>query len=133
MLLGWDGAHWAVTPLIGHRANAPEADDAVCDPARNWLASGPLAPLLAATGGASQPTFQYASAATLTDGCVVSLTRYAPVGCGQPAPPALYLERFGVLLAVNAAAQGLWPGLPRTDTTEAALATMLADSAGISH
>jgi hypothetical protein len=133
MLLDWDGSRWSVMPIIGHRANTPEADDALCDPARNWLASGPLAPLLTATGGALQPTFQYVSAADLTGGCAVSLTRYEPAGTGQEGPPALFFERFGVLLAVNAAAHGLWPALPQADAEEVTLANTLASSTGISH
>jgi hypothetical protein len=133
MLLDWYGSRWSVMPIIGHRANTPEADDALCDPARNWLASGPLAPLLTPTGGAPQPTFQYASAADLTGGCVVSLTRYEPAGTGQQGPPALFFERFGVLLAVNAPAHGLWPALPRADAAEVTLANTLVSAAGMSH
>jgi hypothetical protein len=132
-LLDWYGPQWSVTPIVGHRMNVPESDDALCDPARNWLASGPLAPLLAATEGTPEPTFQYASAGELTDGCVVSLTKYEPTVTGQEGPPALFLERFGVLLAVNDAAHGLWPELPRADAAEVALAGTLATSAGISH
>jgi hypothetical protein len=133
MLLDWYGPQWSVTPLIGHRVSVPEADDALCDPARNWLASGPLAPLLTAMGGVSQPTFQYTSAVELTGGCVVNLTRYESAGTGKEPPPALFFERFGVLLAVNDAAHELWPGLPLADPAEAADATQLASPANISH
>ncbi len=135
MLLDWDGSQWSVTPVIGNRVSTPEADDALCDPARNWLASGPLSGLLrAADAGTGQhATFRYASSQELTGGCVVRISNYGQGGTAPAGPPALFLERFGVLLAVNGAAHVLWPGLPHADAAEVADAAQLANSANISY
>jgi hypothetical protein len=119
-------------PLIGSPSAAPEANDTLCDPARNWLASGPLAGMLRAAdaGTAGHATFQYASASELTGGCVVSISGYSQ---SASATPALFLERFGVLLAVNDAAHQLWPSQPRADAAEVSQALALATRANISY
>jgi hypothetical protein len=120
----WDGAAWGVTPLFGHIAGLPASDDAVCDPARFWLGQGHWSFLLAdpPPPGAQRP--QFVSDATPTDGCLALLS--------QPGdPPAAFLERFGVLLAVNDLAESGGAKLPMADAAEERLARQLAAQAGI--
>jgi hypothetical protein len=118
----WDGTRWHVTPTIGHTPNLPPADDLLCGPALEWLSQPPL-DFLFNTASAAYTTIRYASSATPVDGCVVRV-----VGAASGIPtPALFLERFGVLLAANDAAVGLAaPGSPRADASEQALAQQLA-------
>jgi hypothetical protein len=95
----------------------------VCGPARGWIAYGSQS-LLSALPGIQ---INYASDAVPVEGCAVVVTGYQGTPTASPAAPALYLERFGVLLAANDTAHGLWPELPRADATEQALARHLAE------
>jgi hypothetical protein len=117
----WDGTHWHVSPIIGHTPNLPPADDLLCGPALEWLVQGPLVFALD-PATARDVTLQEASAATPEDSCAV---RVAGPSLHLPTP-ALFLERFGVLLAANDAAHMVWPDLPRADAAEQALAQQLA-------
>jgi hypothetical protein len=124
----WDGVHWQVAPLLGHTPGLPVADDVVCGPARGWIAYGSQS-LLSVLPGIQ---IKYASDAIPVEGCAVVVTGYEGTPTASPAPPSLYLERFGVLLAANDTAHGLWPELPRADATEQALAQHLAAQSQLS-
>jgi hypothetical protein len=67
---------------------------------------------------------QFVSDTTPTDGCLVVL---------DPQPgsdvPAVFLEHFGVLFAVNGAANGPGANLPMADSAEQSLAHHLAAQA----
>jgi hypothetical protein len=127
----WDGTSWHVTPLFGHAAGAPVTDDAICAPARDWLTStstirspvqGPLVPPTRLDVGIA-----YVSGPDPTDGCFVSVdpSSFAVAPVPPIVPPATFLLRFGVLLAVNAAARQLAPQLPVADAYEQAIARRL--------
>jgi hypothetical protein len=119
----WDGATWHVTPLLGYIPGLPVTGDLVCDPARYWLEqNGRWAFML--TNPPSGAQAQFVSDPTTTDGCLVVL---------DPHPgsdvPAVFLERFGVLLAVNDTANSLGANLPMADSAEQSLAHRLAAQA----
>jgi hypothetical protein len=135
----WDGAAWHATPVFGHAAGGALADDAVCGPARDWLASGaallgdaefPLVPGGPLLTGAVAGSVVYASGADPTDGCYVSVPPEALAFTSQPAvtQPATFLLRFGVLLAVNDAARQVAPRLPVADAAARAIALRLSAS-----
>ncbi len=127
----WDGIHWHVTPLFGHAAGAPVTDDAICAPARDWLTStstlrspvqGPLVPASRLDVG-----IEYVSGPDPTDGCFVSVdpSSFADPPVPPIVQPATFLLRFGVLIAVNAAARQLAPQLPVAGAHEQAIARQL--------
>jgi len=121
----WDGTAWHVTPLLGYTADLPVADDLVCVAARNGLEHNGRWAFMIAAGHPG--TAQFVSDATPTDGCLAVL---------DPHPgsdvPAVFLERFGVLLAVNDAANGAGADLPLADGAEQSLAHHLAAQAQLS-
>ena len=119
----WDGAHWHVAPLIGHTPGLPITDDLMCGPVRDWIAAGSVDFEFTPPSGAA---FAYVSGPIPTDGCALVITGYAGAPPTFLPPPALYLERFGVLLAANDAAHSLWRDLPRAEASEQALAQRLA-------
>jgi hypothetical protein len=122
----WDGASWHVTPIFGYTPGLPAADDAVCDPARAWLSqNGSWSYMVDDPPPGAQA--QFASDSTPTDGCVAVLDPHP----GSDAP-AVFLEQFGVLLAVNDVAAENGAGLPRADAGEQRLAGQIAAQAGIS-
>jgi hypothetical protein len=100
----------------------PATGDLVCDPARYWVQRNGQWAFMMANGHPG--TAQFVSDATPADGCLVVL---------DPHPgsdmPAAFLERFGVLLAVNAAANGSGANLPMADGAEESLAQHLAAQA----
>jgi hypothetical protein len=118
----WDGAAWHVTPLVGYTSGLPVADDLVCDPARYWLYNGSWGFMLTSPPFGAQ--VQFVSDATPIDGCLVVLDPFP----GSDAPAA-FLERFGVLLAVNEAANAPGADLPMADSAEQSLAHRLAAQA----
>jgi hypothetical protein len=126
--ISWDGTNWHVTPLFGHAAGAPVTDDAICAPARDWLTStnGPLPSPLVATGRPGVGV-EYVAGPDPTDGCFVSVDssalNFAPVP--PLVQPATFLLRFGVLIALNAAAHQLAPQLPVAGAHERAIASRL--------
>ncbi len=136
----WDGTTWHVAPVFGHSAGSANADDIVCAPARDWLAAqGPSMPiplvpvgplLLGATGGPDDVT--YISGPDPLDGCFVSVPPSALASSPIPllTQPATFLFRFGVLVAVNAAAHQAAPQLPVADAAERAIAQRLQSGAG---
>jgi hypothetical protein len=115
----WDGATWHVSPLLGYTPGLPASDDLVCTPARYWLDRNGRWTSMMADGHPG--TAQFVSDTTPIDGCLVVL---------DPHPgsdvPAVFLERFGVLLAVNQAANGPGANLPMADAPEESLAHHLA-------
>jgi hypothetical protein len=118
----WDGASWQVSPLFFHVAGLPVADDAVCDPARFLLSQNATwSFVMTNPPGGAQP--QFASGATPTDGCLAVWNNGGDT--------AVFLERCGVLLAVNDVAAGSQSELPRADAGEQRLARQIAAQAGI--
>jgi hypothetical protein len=112
----WDGAAWHAAPILGHTPGLDVADDLVCDPARYDIgATSSWSFMLDDPPPGSQ--VQFASDATPADGCVAVLTY------GQP--PAVFLERFGVLLTVNDAARNPVDNLNVADATDQQLAQQL--------
>jgi hypothetical protein len=115
----WDGAVWHVTPIFGHTPGLDAADDPACDPARVWLdQSSVWSFMMVDPPPGSQVRF--ASDANPADGCVASLNQ-APGNL----QPALFLERFGVLLTLNDMARDTLDNFPAADPTEQALAAKL--------
>jgi hypothetical protein len=119
----WDGASWHVRPILGLTPGLPVADDLVCTSARFWLEhNGSWAFMLTNPPPGAQA--QFVSDMTPSDGCLVML---------DPLPgsdvPAVFLERFGVLLAVNAAANEGGANLTMADSAEQSLAHHLATQA----
>src|SRR5258707_8510721 len=101
-------------------------------PARDWLTNtnGPLPGLgrgpLVASGPGVDVGVAYVSGPEPTDGCFVSVDPSALAFAPAPiAQPATFLLRFGVLIALNAAAHQLAPQLPVADAHEQAIANRL--------
>ena len=133
----WDGARWHATPVFGHTAGGALADDAVCGPARDWLAggtallgdaTGPVVPGGPVLTGEMPGGVIYASGGDPSDGCYVSVPPAALAFAPQPAvtQPLEFLLRFGVLLAVNDAARQVAPQLPVADAAERTIAQRLS-------
>jgi hypothetical protein len=122
----WDGIVWHVAPILGTTPGLPAADDLVCDPARFWLGGNGTWSFMMSDPPPGAQT-QFISDATSTDGCLAVLNPHPP-----DAPPAVFLERFGVLLAVNVTAEnGGSAALPMANAAERQLAQQLAAWAGI--
>ncbi len=119
----YDRAGWHVALVLGHTDSLPVADDLVCDPARYWLSTTTWGFMLSNPPPGAQT--QFISDGTPTDGCLVSLAQ-------TPTQPALFLQRFGVLMAVNADVQNPLDHLPLVDAANRADAERLAASANIS-
>jgi hypothetical protein len=119
-----DDGEWHVAPIFGHVPRLPVADDVVCDPARYWLEQNGVWSFMV-VDPPPDGTAQFASDANPTDGCVAVLIQYPGT------PPAIFLERFGVLLAVNTAAYNPVAGFPMADAAEQRLAMQIATRAGI--
>lgn len=114
--IGWDGAQWHVAPIFGHHPALPASDDAACDTALFQLVSTTWSFML--TDPPPEASLAVASGATPADGCVVVVRNH-----GTPAP--VFLERFGVLLAVNDAAWNPTDNLPMANAAEQAIARQL--------
>ena len=122
----WDGTNsWSVSPIFGHVPGLPVTDDVACNPARVWLEEADWSFML--TDPPPGAEVQFIADANPADGCVAVLDQ-AP---GKDAP-AVFLERFGMLLAVNGVAAGSVGGPPRADAAEQRLARQIAAQAGIS-
>ncbi|GAC1450437.1 MAG: hypothetical protein PVSMB4_09320 [Ktedonobacterales bacterium] len=128
----WDGLTWHATAVMGHNTGVAISDDTLCAPARSWLYQGPLSYVFDTSNPDDAP--QYASSATAAGGCVVVVSHYYQPNAQTvaPGPPALFLERFGLLLAANDVAHALWPQAPRADAAELGLALQLARQLGTS-
>jgi hypothetical protein len=120
----WTGSEWTAEAVFGHASGIPIADDTMCLPARGWLFQGPAHEVFLQP---SRYSARYAASANPTDGCVAEIVdRQAASGApGSATDPALFLARFGAIVAVNNAARALWPGLPLADAVGRALAERL--------
>lgn len=114
----WDGAGWHVAPLTGHVPGFDIADDAACDSAR-FAISQTASWSFMVENPPPGATAQFASDTTLSDGCVAVLNQGGP---------AVFLERFGVLLTVNDAAVNPTDNLSVADAAERQLAQRLMAS-----
>jgi hypothetical protein len=128
-LLGvtWDGTTWRAQSLLGYHAAVPASDDLVCDDAWQAFFGSPVNYFFY-PDASNSITFQCASGAQVSDGSVIRLANNgrAPVPIIPGNSPALFLERYGVLLAASDAAHQLWPDLPQADAAERQAAQQLA-------
>lgn len=112
----WDQqTGWHVAVIAGHTPGFDLADDLTCDPARFALSQTASWSFML-DDPPPDATVQFASSATLADGCAARLTH------GQP---ALFLQRFGVLLTVNDTAVNPADHLPAASPAEQDLALHL--------
>jgi len=96
----------------------------VCAAAQNWIKANPSHQSLDATTFNGQNTAvnrQYLAGTNAANGCLVKA-----VIPESSAPVGYLLYRFGVLLAVNAAAHHYWPSLPMADAYEQGIAQSIA-------
>jgi len=123
--ISWDGTNWHATPIFGHQTGIPVADDATCAPGLDWLSQGPLHDIFS---DRSPLKLQYVAATMPADGCALVVTPRpgATRLPGTPTSPALFLQRFGVLLSANDSAHTLWPDIPVADDDEQQAAAQLA-------
>ncbi|HEY7983806.1 MAG TPA: hypothetical protein VID73_06540 [Ktedonobacterales bacterium] len=121
----WTGSQWSAQAVFGHGSGISIADDTMCLPARGWLFQGPAHQILL---DAARYSARFSASANPTDGCLAAIVdrRAASGAPGSAAQPARFLARFGAIVAVNDAAQALWPGLPLADAAERALAERLS-------
>lgn len=115
----WDALSWHVTPVLGHTPGLDVADDLVCNSARYAIGGTSWSFMLASPPPSAE--VQLASDATPADGCVVVLTH------GEP---AVFLQRFGVLLTVDENARNQSDNLPAADAQEQVLARQLMAQLG---
>lgn len=122
----WDGRAWHASQILGAIPGLPAASDLVCDPARFWLGGNSTWSFMMddAPPGARM---QFISDSVPADGCLAVLNPF-PRG----SPSAVFLQRFGVLLAVNSTAtNGGSAGLPMAGAAERQLAQRLAAQIGL--
>jgi len=96
----------------------------VCAAAQDWITANPSQQSLDGTTFNGQSTVvyrQYLAGRNAANGCLVK----ALPALSSSAPVGYLLYRFGVLLAVNAAAHRYWPGLPLADAYEQGIASQL--------
>ncbi len=124
----WDGAAWQVSPVLsGDPAVSPYSsiasiDDLACDPGRQWLAQNNVWSFMMVDPPPGAQV-KVATGTSPTDGCLLSLDQDPGGSFG----PALFLEHFGALVAVNdAAASNPEAGIPLADASEVDLARHLA-------
>jgi hypothetical protein len=110
-----DAGGWHAAVILGHTPGLDAADDLACDPARYALA-GTTSWSFMLTDPPPGAQVQLVSGAVPADGCAAVLNQ------GQP---AIFLQRFGVLLTVNDAARNPADNLPVADSTERDLAQRL--------
>jgi hypothetical protein len=116
----WNGLSWGVT--LDSQSGAFRSDAPVCQ-----AAVGDVYTLLfASTPPSAEP--QLVPGPTSASGCLITI----PLGVGANGTPtptastvAYVIQRFGVLLAVNALAHHLWPFLPVADASTQHLAQQL--------
>ena len=118
----WNGMGWGVTPTS--HSGSFGSDDPVCQ-----AAYGDMSTLVFASAPPNTEP-QLVPGPTPASGCLISI----PPGSGLhgtpiPTSPALMvasvIQRFGVLLAVNAMAHRLWPFLPVADASTQHMAQQL--------
>jgi hypothetical protein len=122
--INWDGAHWHVAPILGHTPGIPAADDLLCMASRDWLLQdGAWSFMVTPPPGA---VAEYAAAPSPSEGCVVVLDPHPGADT-----PALFLQRFGVLLAADAAARLPGSTLPVATAADQRAAADLAAHYGL--
>lgn len=114
-----DAAGWHASPVIGHIPGFDLADDAACDPVRLALSQTSSWSFMV-VNPPPDATVRFASDATPADGCAAELTH------GQP---ALFLQRFDVLLTVNDLARNPTDNLPVASPADQDLAHRLLSQA----
>ena len=128
----WDGLAWHVETDIDMQSSG--YSNPVCTAAQFEVQS--LEPPADASGEPVYLQWQFASSSVPAAGCLAegipqSLAGMTPTPTHAPPFLATCLHRFGVLLAVNDAAQRAW-GLPRADAYEQGLARQWATGRGAS-
>jgi hypothetical protein len=126
----WNGTGWDMTP--GHLSDPYVNENPVCQAAAADMNT------LAFTSIPSNTDMQMVpgSGPTFASGCLIAITlqsglNSASTPTSTSSPTAYVIQRFGVLLAVNAAAHRLWPFLPVADTYAQRIAQqMIAGSQG---
>ena len=118
----WNGRQWTVRP------NSPDeaftADDPVC-----YAAYGDLSTLVLASDPQSE--VQQIPGSTPASGCLLKIlsgTSGTPPPTASLSTTAYVIQRFGVLLAVNATAHRFWPFLPVADPYTQHIAQQLIDN-----
>ncbi len=106
----WNGMGWGVTPT--GQSGAFGSDDPVCQAAAIDMDTL----VFASTPPHTEP--HLVPGPTYASGCLITI----PLGSGLNGTPtastvAYVIQRFGVLLAVNALAHRLWPFLPVADAS----------------
>lgn len=118
--IAYAGGQWQVSAIIGNVPGFDLASDPVCDPARYLLSQNNVW-AFAVDNPPPGARMAFVPAPNPADGC-------AAVFLGHNAPnedPAMFLQRFGVLRAVNAAAANPEANLPMADGYEQSLARQL--------
>ena len=123
--ISWDSARWHVMPIIGHTPDIPAADDLLCMAARDWLAQDGAWSFMVTTPPPGAVA-EYAATPSPAEGCAVMLDPHPGADT-----PALFLQRFGVLLAANAAARLPGSTLPVANAADQRLAADLAAHYGL--
>jgi hypothetical protein len=116
----YTGGQWQVSAILGNVPGFDLASDPVCDPAR-YLLSQTNDWAFAVNNPPPGAHMAYIAAPNPADGC-------AAVFLGHNLPgeePAMFLQRFGVLRTVNAAAANPVATLPMADAEEQRLARQL--------
>jgi len=123
----WNGMGWGVTP--DSQSGSFGSDDPVCQ-----AAVGDMYTLVFASTPPNTD-LQLVPGATSASGCLITI----PLGSGLNGTPtptptastvAYVIQRFGVLLAVNALAHRLWPFLPVADASTQHIAQQLITKGG---
>lgn len=118
--IAWDGAHWHVTtPFTDADLLVVTSSNPICFPAQDsFNFYGTFIPNIP---GNMTYSLRYVAAPNYADGCLVVMTlQQESLATPTPVPPitAYYVQRFGVLVALNAAAHQLWPTMPLADSYE---------------
>jgi hypothetical protein len=123
----WNGMGWGVTPTS--QSGSFESNDPVCQ-----AAVGDMSTLVFAS---TPPNIelQVVSGPTYASGCLIKISlRSGSNGASTPTTTAsrvaYVIQRFGVLLAVNAMAHRLWPFLPVADAYTQHIAQQLITQGG---
>ncbi len=136
----WQQDGWHIRPLLGPDlpsptivdsgdlgqpagANIQLADDPACVAAQDVFAQ--ISAYSSSLLNASPQQIHYVSGTNPAAGCVVTLPLTIDNATSTTLQTAIFLERFGVMLAVNDAAHRLQPDLPLADREEKTLAGQL--------
>jgi hypothetical protein len=123
----WNGTGWGVTP--NGQSGSFASDNPVCQ-----AAVGDMYTLVFASTPPNTE-LQLVPGATYASGCLIKIPLRSGLN-GAPTPTtttsmvAYVIQRFGVLLAVNAMAHRLWPFLPVADASTQHIAQQLITKGG---